>query len=69
MTAQLDADFVGSLIGMRVNKWWKFWKYSIYNDIPVWGLLPGSPGACRRSAQERQGRLRQTDGTELVVRF
>ena len=30
MTAQLDGDFVVFLIGMRVNKWWKFWKW-----IPV----------------------------------
>jgi Monooxygenase af470-like len=27
MTAQLDGDFVIFLIGMRVNKWWKFWKW------------------------------------------
>ena len=41
MTAQPGADFVAFLIGMRGNKCWKFWKYSIYNDMPVWGLLPG----------------------------
>jgi hypothetical protein len=27
MTARLDGDFVVFLIGMRVNKWWKFWKW------------------------------------------
>ena len=35
MTAQLDGDFVVFLIGMRVNKWWKFWKW-----MPVAAAMP-----------------------------
>jgi hypothetical protein len=35
VTAQLDGDFVVFLIGMRVNKWWKFWKW-----IPVASSMP-----------------------------
>ena len=35
MTAQLDGDFVVFLIGMRVNKWWKFWKW-----VPVVIAMP-----------------------------
>ena len=35
VTAQLDGDFVVFLIGMRVNKWWKFWKW-----IPVASAMP-----------------------------
>ena len=26
-TAQLDGEFVVFLIGMRVNRWWKFWQW------------------------------------------
>jgi len=45
---------------MRVNKWWKFRKQSIYNDMLVWdlaavgGLMPAegqrkdAKGACAR---------------------
>jgi hypothetical protein len=35
MTAQLDGDFVVFLIGMRINKWWKFWKW-----LPVATAMP-----------------------------
>jgi len=35
MSAQLDGDFVVFLIGMRVNKWWKFWKW-----MPVAKAMP-----------------------------
>jgi len=35
MTAQLDGDFVVFLIGMRVNKWWKFWAW-----LPVARAMP-----------------------------
>ena len=35
MTAQLDGDFVVFLIGMRVNKWWKIWKW-----LPVALAMP-----------------------------
>jgi hypothetical protein len=35
MTARLDGDFVVFLIGMRVNKWWKFWKW-----LPVAAAMP-----------------------------
>ena len=35
MTAQLDGDFIVFLIGMRVNKWWKFWKW-----LPVASAMP-----------------------------
>jgi Domain of unknown function (DUF4188) len=35
MTAQLDGDFVVFLIGMRINKWWKFWKW-----VPVATAMP-----------------------------
>jgi fumigallin biosynthesis monooxygenase-like protein len=35
MTAQLDGDFVVFLIGMRTNKWWKFWKW-----LPVAAQMP-----------------------------
>src|SRR6185437_6961928 len=35
MTAQLDGDFVVFLIGMRINKWWKFWKW-----LPVARAMP-----------------------------
>jgi Domain of unknown function (DUF4188) len=35
MTAQLDGDFVVFLIGMRVNKLWKFWKW-----LPVASAMP-----------------------------
>jgi len=35
MTAKLDGDFVVFLIGMRVNKWWKFWKW-----LPVASAMP-----------------------------
>jgi Domain of unknown function (DUF4188) len=34
-TAQLDGDFVVFLIGMRINKWWKFWKW-----VPVAMAMP-----------------------------
>ncbi len=34
-TAQLDGDFVVFLIGMRINKWWKFWKW-----LPVATAMP-----------------------------
>jgi len=27
MTAKIDGDFVVFLIGMRVNRWWKFHKW------------------------------------------
>lgn len=27
MTAELDGDFVVFLIGMRINRWWKIWKW------------------------------------------
>ena len=35
MTAKLDGDFVVFLIGMRVKKWWKFWKW-----LPVATAMP-----------------------------
>jgi len=35
MTAKLDGDFVVFLIGMRVNKWWKVWKWG-----PVAAAMP-----------------------------
>ena len=35
MTAQIDGDFVVFLIGMRVNKWWKFWAW-----LPVAFAMP-----------------------------
>lgn len=35
VTARLDGDFVVFLIGMRVNKWWKFWRW-----IPVAAAMP-----------------------------
>jgi len=35
MTAQLDGDFVVFLIGMRVNRWWKVWKWA-----PVAAAMP-----------------------------
>ena len=35
VTARLDGDFVVCLIGMRVNKWWKFWTW-----IPVAAAMP-----------------------------
>jgi hypothetical protein len=35
MTAQLDGDFVVFLIGMRVNAWWKVWKW-----VPVVLAMP-----------------------------
>jgi hypothetical protein len=35
VTAQLDGDFVVFLIGMRINKWWKFWKW-----LPVATVMP-----------------------------
>lgn len=28
MSARLDGDFVVFLIGMRINKWWKFWQWA-----------------------------------------
>jgi hypothetical protein len=36
MTAQLDGDFVVFLIGMRINKWWKVWKW-----VPVARAMSG----------------------------
>lgn len=35
MTARIDGDFVVFLIGMRVNRWWKFWKW-----LPVAMAMP-----------------------------
>jgi Monooxygenase af470-like len=35
MAAQLEGDFVVFLIGMRINKWWKFWKW-----LPVAVAMP-----------------------------
>lgn len=35
MTAQFEGDFVVFLIGMRINKWWKFWKW-----MPVVVAMP-----------------------------
>jgi Domain of unknown function (DUF4188) len=35
VTAEIDGDFVVFLIGMRVNKWWKFWKW-----LPVAAAMP-----------------------------
>jgi len=35
MTGHLDGDFVVFMIGMRVNKWWKFWKWG-----PVAAAMP-----------------------------
>lgn len=35
MTAKLDGDFVVFLIGMRVNVWWKVWKWA-----PVAAAMP-----------------------------
>lgn len=35
MTVQLDGDFVVFLIGMRINRWWKFHKW-----IPVATAMP-----------------------------
>ncbi|MBI1252179.1 MAG: DUF4188 domain-containing protein [Alphaproteobacteria bacterium] len=35
MAAKLDGDFVVFLIGMRVNKWWKVWKWA-----PVAASMP-----------------------------
>ena len=35
MTVQLDGDFVVFLIGMRINRWWKFHKW-----LPVAMVMP-----------------------------
>jgi hypothetical protein len=35
MTVQLEGDFVVFLIGMRINRWWKFHKW-----IPVAAAMP-----------------------------
>jgi hypothetical protein len=35
MTANIEGDFVVFLIGMRVNRWWKFWKWG-----PVAAAMP-----------------------------
>lgn len=35
MTAKIEGDFVVFLIGMRVNKWWKFWQWA-----PVASAMP-----------------------------
>lgn len=35
ITAKIDGDFVVFLIGMRINKWWKFWKW-----LPVATQMP-----------------------------
>jgi hypothetical protein len=44
MTARLEGDFVVFLIGMRVNRWWKFGKW-----VPVASamqrMLMGAAGA------------------------
>lgn len=35
MTAEIEGDFVVFLIGFRINKWWKFWKW-----VPVFMAMP-----------------------------
>ena len=35
MTAQIEGDFVVFLIGMRINAWWKPWKW-----LPVFLAMP-----------------------------
>lgn len=35
MTAEIDGDFVVFLIGFRINKWWKIWKW-----LPVFIAMP-----------------------------
>ncbi len=35
MTAKIDGDFVVFLIGFRVNRWWKFWRW-----IPIFFTMP-----------------------------
>lgn len=35
VTVEMDDDFVVFLTGMRINKWWKFWKW-----IPVFAAMP-----------------------------
>ena len=35
MTAEMDGDFVVFLTGMRLNRWWKVWKW-----IPVFLAMP-----------------------------
>jgi hypothetical protein len=35
MTGRLEGDFVVFMIGMRINKWWKFWKWA-----PVAAAMP-----------------------------
>ena len=35
MTAEIAVDFVVLLIGFRINKWWKFWKW-----MPVFISMP-----------------------------
>ena len=35
MTAQIEGDFVVFLIGMRVNRWWKVWRW-----LPVAAAMP-----------------------------
>lgn len=35
LTAEMDGDFVVFLIGFRINKWWKIWKW-----LPVFIAMP-----------------------------
>ena len=35
MTAEMEGDFVVFLTGMRINKWWKVWKW-----LPVFIAMP-----------------------------
>lgn len=35
MTAEIDGDFVVFLTGMRLNRWWKIWKW-----LPVFIAMP-----------------------------